>query len=311
MQNNVRSLLAFTIMLLTLFTACKKDDAPQQEDSAASETRIHTEDQNQVSATMDAVSLDLNVALESNATFGGRIMGGDTICGATIRFDTTLNSKKITITYNGNDCQGVVSRSGLVTVTIPSGVRWKDAGAALTVTYDNFKVIRLRDDKSVTLSGTYLLTNVSGGLLLQLPDLNTVTHSVTGNNLTIQFNDSTLRSWNVARQSVYSYNNGLPFVSISGIHTDGAQTGIAEWGKNRFGNSFMTVITQPMVISSACNFRLISGQVQHKSVAGTATVTFGLDKNGAATSCPGSASYFYQLVWDGVAGGSKTFMVPY
>ena len=73
----------------------------------------------------------------------------------------------------------------------------------------------------------------------------------------------------------------------------------------------MTVITQPMVISSACNFRLISGQVQHKSVAGTATVTFGLDKNGAATSCPGSASYFYQLVWDGVAGGSKTFMVPY
>jgi hypothetical protein len=311
MQNNVRSLLAFSLMLLTLFTACNKEDAPQQEDAASSESRIHAEDQNQVSATLDAVSLDLNVALESNASFGGRVMGGDTICGATIRFDTTANSKRITITYSGNDCQGTVLRTGLVTVTMPSGVRWKDAGAVLTVTYDNFKVVRLRDNKSVILSGTYLLTNVSGGLLLQLPDLNTITHAVTGTDLTIRFNDSAMRSWNVARQSVYSYNNGLPFVSITGTHTDGAQTRIAEWGKNRFGKSFVTVIVEPIVISSACNFRITSGQVQHKSAAGTATVVFGLDKNGVATSCPGSGNYFYQLVWTAPDSSYKTFMVPY
>jgi len=194
---------------------------------------------------------------------------------------------------------------------MPAGVHWKDAGAALTVTYQNYKVTRLSDKKSITINGSHLLTNVSGGLLYQLPNLQTITHTIGSSNLSITFDDGSQRNWNVARKRVYSYNNGAPLITISGTHTEGSQTGIADWGTDRFGRAFSTAITQPLVISSACNFRLTSGEVLHTRPGSTAVVTFGLDKNGLATTCPATGSYYFKVVWTGTSGTSQTFIAPY
>jgi hypothetical protein len=40
-------------------------------------------------------------------------------------------------------------------------------------------------------------------------------------------------------------------------------------------------------------------------------VTFGLDKNGLATTCPATGSYYFKVVWTGTNGNSQTFIAPY
>jgi len=133
MHSNIRLLPVLALTLCSTFIACKKDTSQQQQEQNP-ELTIHAEDQSRVSAEMDAVDLDLNYALEKNASFSGR-MQGDSICAATVAYDTLNSTKKITITYNGSDCSGLRSRTGSVVIAMASGMHWKDVGAQINVTY--------------------------------------------------------------------------------------------------------------------------------------------------------------------------------
>jgi hypothetical protein len=130
--------------------------------------------------------------------------------------------------------------------------------------------------------------------------------------MSITFDDGTQRTWSVSRQRVFSLSNNNLVVTITGTHTDGATTGICEWGLNRYGNAFTTAITAPLVLRQDCNYRLTAGSILQSRLGITAAITFGLDANGNATSCPGVlASYYYKLVWTGLNGVSYTFILPY
>ena len=221
------------------------------------------------------------------------------------------NPRTITITYNGTNCLGNRTRTGVIVISMAQNVRWKNAGAILNVTFQNFKVTRLLDNKSITLNGTQTYTNVSGGLLINLPTLNTITHTITSSNMSVTFDNGSQRNWQVARQRVFTYNNGI-VVTINGMHTDGTITGIAEWGTNRFGHAFITAITQPLVLRQDCNFRLVSGKVHHvSSNVFDATVTFGLDAAGNPTGCPGLGNYYMKIEWTGLLGVAHTAILPY
>jgi len=224
--------------------------------------------------------------------------------------DTVSNPRTITITYNGSNCFGGRTRTGVIVISMAPGVRWKNAAAVLNVSFQNLKITRVVDNKSITINGTQTYTNVSGGLLVNLPTLNTITHTITSSNMSVTFDNNSQRNWQVARQRVFTYNNGI-VVTSTGTRSDGGVTGIAEWGTNRFGNSFTTVITQPLVIRQDCNFRLVSGKVTHTTALFNAAVTFGLDVNGAPTSCPGLASYFLRIEWTGPSGIPRTLILPY
>lgn len=312
MNRNLR-LTAFCALLAALtFSSCKKDSSNNSDDSAyESQITQHNDDQSRFSGDMDDVTNDISERLESNASFSGR---GETIqqlCNATATIDTVSNPRKITITYNGLNCAGTRSRQGVVLITMAQGMRWKNAGAVVNVTYQNLKVTRVSDNKSITLNGTHSFTNVSGGLLYQLPTLNTIVHTITSSNMSVTFGDSTQRTWQVARKRTYTYNNGV-VLTVTGDHTEGSQTGIAEWGLTRFGATFATAITQPVVLRQDCNFRITSGQVSHTRLAANAVVTFGLDAAGNPTSCPtGSNTYYFKLVWTGPGGNSHTAIHPY
>lgn len=314
MQINFRLLPALTLAVFTTFTACKKDSKPAE---STNELATHADDQNRVSAQIDAVSNDASLAIESSATFsGGRLQNPPpaTICDATVSFDSTSNPRKITITYDGTtSCNASYSRTGTVVISMASGVRWKDQGATITVAYQNLKVKRTLDNKSITINGSHSITNASGGLLYLLPFLpstQSVTHTISGN-LTITFDDNTQREWQVATRRVFSFANNGFVLTVTGNNSIGNTEGVAEWGTNRFGKAFTTSITQPLVIRQDCQFRLTSGQVKHEGF-GTATVTFGLDVNGNATSCPtGSGHYYYKLVWTGPNGGTANAILPY
>lgn len=193
---------------------------------------------------------------------------------------------------------------------MPAGIHWKDVGAILTVTYQNLKITRISDNKSITINGTHAITNVSGGRLIDLASQNSITHRINSSNMAITFDDGAQRTWQVARKRVFTYNNGIA-ITITGEHTDGNITNIAEWGTTRFGSTFTTSITDPLVIRQDCNFRLTNGQIKHNRLSASSTVTFGLNANGIAVTCPGTGSYYFQLLWTGIGGNTYNVILPY
>jgi hypothetical protein len=291
-----------------VFSNCKKEDSTNDN---SNEVAVHSDDQSTFDNQTDAVANDADVAIESTSAFTGRTDQPQTlICNANVVVDTLNNPRTITITYNGNDCFGTTNRTGTVVLSMPAGVHWKDAGAALTITFQNLHITRLSDNKSVTINGASTVTNVSGGLLINLATLGTITHSITSNGMTVTFDNGSQRSWQIAKQRVFTYNNGV-VITTTGTHTEGQLTGVAEWGTNRFGNAFTTAITNPMVIRQDCNFRLTSGQVVHTLPHVTATGTFGLNADGNPTTCPGAGHYYMKIVWLGNNGNSVTIILPY
>lgn len=311
MQTNFRLLPVIMLAVLASFTACKKEDSKSTTDSN-SEAATHADDQNRVANQIDAVSNDVSFSMESSAAYSGRLQNplGITTCDATVSFDSISNPRKITISYNGTPCNGAYTRTGTIVASMPANIHWKDQGATITVTYQNLKVTRLLDSKSIIINGSHTITNVSGGLLYNLSTQQSITHTVSSAGMTITFDDNTQRSWQVATKRVFTYNNGI-VLSVSGNKTIGTTEGIAEWGVNRFGHDFTTTILQPLVIRQDCAFRLTSGQVKHDGGFGTATVSFGLDVNGNPTSCPGTGFYYFKLAWTGPNGATANVIWPY
>jgi hypothetical protein len=311
MQTNFRLLPVLALAVLATFTACKKEGSSLEMDNTA-EIQAHADDQNNIAAELDEVANEANVALESNAYFGGRVSGSQNtanVCGATAVADTSGNVKTITITYNGNNCAATHVRTGTLVLSMPAGIRWKTAGAAINASFQNFKIKRLRDNKSVTINGVQTLTNVSGGLLSQLSAVPNIVHTITANNMSLTFDDNTQRLWQVARKRMFTYDNGV-VLTIWGIGTAGSATNIAEWGVNRFGRAFTASITEPLVIRQDCSWRLTAGKIKHEGFA-MSTVAFGLNANGVATSCPATGTYYYTLTWTGPGGNTRTVTLPY
>ncbi len=299
------AVLAFSV---TFMTSCKKTDTAT--DNTA-EYSTHSDDQSRFAGEIDDVSNDANTAIEGFAAFEGKVENTvGVICNANAVMDSINGLRRITITYNGLNCIGNRFRTGVVVLTMPLGQRWRDQGATLTVNIQNLKITRVRDNKSITINGTHINTNVTGGRLRDLVTIGTIIHTVSSPGMSVTFDNGTTRSWMVAKKRTFTYNNGIVITS-EGTHTDGTTTGIAEWGTNRFGNTFVTVITHPLVIRQDCSFRLVSGEVSHQRMAANVVVTFGLDATGTATSCPGLGNYYLKLVWTGANGLVRTVILPY
>jgi hypothetical protein len=309
MKTRILSLFAGILCLSVAFVSCQKENNTTTD--YTTEISTHSDDQSRFSAETDASANEVNGVMEVTSSFSGR---GDQlqgiICDATVVVDSVSNPRTITITYNGANCSGTRTRTGVVVISMAQGVRWKNAGAQINVSFQNLKITRIRDNKSITINGTQTFTNVSGGLLVNLVTLGTITHTITSNNMSVTFDDGSQRTWQVARQRVFTYNNGI-VITTTGTHTDGAVTNIAEWGTNRFGRAFTTSTVAPLVVRQDCDFRLTSGSVKHVTPVITGTVTFGLDANGNPTSCPGTGTYYYKVVWTGANGNTHTLILPY
>ena len=324
-----RSLLFVAISATVLF-ACKKSSSDSSPATMSnSDLQTQSDDQARVSTESDAAFDDINTVMNNQASvtgssetptvrYGVRTEGGpDTlksspVCDAIVTVDTTSDPRVLTIIYNGKGCGFNRKRTGTVTVSIPAGVRWRDKGAQVTVTF-NLTITRVTDGKSIKLSGSHLYTDVTGGNIFALSASTPgpIVHTVTSSNMAITFDNGAQRTWNVARSRSYSYNNGL-VVSLSGTHSEGSITGISEWGTNRFGNSFTAAITQPLVVQQSCSWQLTSGEYTLNNAAGNTTLTFGLDATGAATGCPvQGGSYYFKLVYTSNANKTYTLILPY
>lgn len=293
-----------------LFTSCKKED-DSQKNNESEKVAEAISDESMVTSEMDAIALDAGAAIEQEASFSGNNSVVDQIiCDATIEMNASSDPMTITIAYNGSNCGSGRTRTGSITLAMAKGTEWRDAGAHFTVTFNDLKITKTSTNKSITITGTHTYTNTSGGLLVHLANEGPITHTITSNNMKVKFDNETARSWNIAKQRVYTYNNGA-VLTVVGTHQEGADVTVAEWGTNRAGVAFTTSTVVPVVVKQSCNFRVTGGSVKHSTSAYSAIATFGLNANGESIDCPGSGNYFYKLVWAGNNGGSLNLILPY
>ncbi len=310
-----KQLFTLSVLMLSaglLFTSCKKERTTNPTDNST-ELTVQSDDQSRFINESDAADDDANAALENS---NGSFLGENPVrpplfirCDATVTIDTTGSNRTITITYNGDTCVGGRrSRTGSVVISFAPGFRWSQAGASYTVTYNNLRITRLSDNKSITINGARTVTNVSGGRLRNLATSGPIVHRIISDGMTVTFDNGAQRSWKVARQRTFTYDNGM-VISVSGISPLG--NGIEVWGTNRFGAEFRNAILEPLVVKQSCNFRLVSGKTQHSTAAATTTTTFGLDADGNPVSgCPNGPFYF-KVQWTGPNGNTITVIRPY
>ena len=314
MKKQIRYTFVVITSVCLFFASCKKNDSNTNSNTdTVTELQVQSDDQSRFTNETDAVSNDANATLEN---LGGSYAGESPIapqlpftCDANVAVDTVSNPRKITITYNGSNCIGNRTRSGVVILSFAPGFRWAAAGAQYTVTYQDLKITRATDSKSITINGTKTIKNVSGGKLRNLASrIEPIVHEVSSTGMTITFDNGSQRNWQIAKRRTFTYDNGM-VITVTGISAQGA--GIAEWGTNRFNKDFTCAISQPLVIKQSCDFRLVSGQIVHTSTLATTTTTFGLDANGnPITSCP-AGLLFYKVVWTGANGNSYTHIGSY
>lgn len=312
MKIKFQFVLMAALALSVSFLSCKKDD------TAGTDTNMdlvtHSDDQSDVANGTDEITNDVNTTIDNFNAFNGIVGSADGItglpCNATAVLDSTANLRRITITFNGPNCTNTRTRVGVVVLTMPLAQRWKDAGAAVTINTQNLKITRIRDNKSITINGIIVVTNVSGGRLRDLASLGTIVHTIASTGpITVTFDNNSQRTWQVAKRRTFTFNNGIVITTV-GTHTEGSVTGISEWGTNRFGNDFITTISQPMVIRQDCDFRLVSGQVTHSKLLATTVVTFGLDSAGNPVTCP-VGPFYMKVVWTNINNVVRTYIRPY
>lgn len=318
----------FVIAFTAVLASCKKSNSGSN-GTSNTDLQTNSDDQTRVSTETDAAIDDVNTAMTVHYNVTGAALGrevmrrvldgpgsGDStaICDAIITADTSNSTWTITITYNGANCALNRARSGSITISWPAGQLWRTAGSVVTVNFNNLVITRVADNKKITLTGTHTYTNVSGGSLIDLPNNpgTSVTHTITSDNMQVTFDNGTKRTWNVARQRVFTYNSGY-VITTTGLHTDGTNTGISEWGTDRFNMAFEVAILEPRVISQACSWQMTAGKVALSNSVGTTTITYGLDATGVSTGCPLSGgTYYFELSWTAAASNKTySFILPY
>ena len=310
MKIKFQFVLMAALALSVSFLSCKKSDMSAENTDLVT----HSDDQSAVTTGTDDIANDVNVTIDNYNAFNGIVGSADGItgvpCNTTAVLDSTATLRRITLTFNGANCTNTRTRVGVIVITMPLTQRWKDVGAVVTINVQNLKITRISDSKSITVNGTILATNVSGGRLRDLLTLGTIVHTITSPGVTVTFDNNTQRSWQISKRRTFTMSNGKIVITTTGTHTEGSVTGISEWGTNRFGNDFITVITQPMIIREDCDWRLVSGEVTHSRLLATTVVTFGLDSAGNPVTCP-SGVFYMKIVWTNINNVVRTYIRPY
>jgi len=292
--------MLLTALVALTISSCKKESTT--DDSVAAG------DASNISSVMNTTGDDADNSMSTNHTISGKTEGllFEQLYNATVAIDSTTGTA--TITYNGTDYYGIITRTGTITVQLLGfpAVHWKDAGATLQLTYNLTATI---NGLTYKFTGTHYIENVNGGLAYQVMDGLTpgitVVRKHTCNNDNITFPDGSQRLWSFNRVRTFSNPGGInPTITLSGDTTINGVLNVAQWGTDRVGEAFYAAI--PTTISSdfACGFfHPTVGEHVHHVANRTVTIVYGVDQNGVQHTGTGCA-YGYQMTW---TKGSKSY----
>jgi hypothetical protein len=304
MKNPIYSLVAIALLAAVAITSCKKD-----EETAAQldeQFKQFNDDSQFYKAEMDQADNDINGALSEIPAFGrGAATLSSPLCGVTI--DTSQIAQKI-VFFNFDGITPCFSpsrtRSGVIKVQLTTGNLWSDVNSILTVTYINFKITRLYDNKSITFNGVKTLKNLNGnnwlGFLLGTA---TLRYQERAFNVNVLFDGGATALWNSARITEWTYSPAgsgplspkINFSSVGDTVMNGF-TNVDSWGINRFGQPFTTYYTTPIVSNTYCGlWRPNSGSLTHHLANGDFILDLGVDQNGNPT--PYNCAYGFKVTW--------------
>lgn len=293
------SLIRFSLILFIAigisFSSCNKDKVDESAPDTSTLQQLSKDESEIQTASDDAIN-DVDGVLSDGTSKSRWKPLNSTLDSANIVGDTIT----YTITFNGVNKTGKLSRTGVIKIKKSISTNWKTAGDKVFITFINFKVTRVSTTKSITFNGTKLFTNVSGGILKLLGNgFTQVIHEVSGS-LSITFDDGTIKAWNIARRKTFTGTPGQFVLTVEGFGTSGTYTNLETWGVNRNNETFYSKINTPVVIKETCGWDPVSGIISHEitSNSSSAIITFGYDNNNqpvtsASTICPTK----YKLDW--------------
>jgi len=293
--------LSLTLAIGSAITlnSCKKtnsgfDDSVSAQDNAS------------ISKAVDATSDDAAAATGQYPSFSGKTDGFNNsfFCSGTVV--DSLSNNTLTITYTNATCFGV-TRNGVVTIT-SNGTHWKDAGAAVTITFNNLQITDLSDLSSFTINGTHTLTKETAGLewkvILGL-EQGPVTRRNQGT-LSITFSNGT-RTWTVDRTR--SWSNATGSNATVTISTEAANS-IDAQGTNRYGIAFTNTIVTSIIAEQSCGFRPYQGETTHVADR-SVDVKYGTNSAGVQVGNATTCGNGYFISYTKANGVSGTRFVPY
>ncbi|MFO8128458.1 MAG: hypothetical protein R6T99_00965 [Bacteroidales bacterium] len=307
-----KSQIFFILMLIAslslFFIACEKEEKDSEPNVNEGSTTVQevSADDNFQQKVSDDIMLDVEMILS-----GGNQRSFDWLpCNATIDSTNVINDT-ITyhISYHGLNCPENLYRTGQVEIMKDVNTHWYMAGASVIVKIMNLEVTRVATGQSITINGTKTHTNVTGGLLIQLGyGVNQVIHRTAGF-MTIEFDDNTNRTWNIARRLVYTGTLGAFEVAMDGLGEAGVYGNLVTWGVSRSGDQFYISIPQTVTVKQECLWNPVSGQqdIEIPSENTGATITYGYDSNNQVVP-PGECPVKYKVDWY-VNGASGTIFL--
>lgn len=325
MKTRLIALIMTAATGLLLMQACKKDDSSSSDKPQldAKVTQFNS-DANNYKAESDQADNDINNSLSSIPAFGRvaqpNVVLSSPLCGVTID-SSQIASKILFFNFDGvTPCFSPSrTRSGQIKVQLTTGARWSDAGSILTLTYIDFKVTRLSDNKSIMFNGVKTLKNVNGNDWLGfLAGTATLRYQERALNIAVTFDNNLGATWNSARVTSWNFipagsNPSIPYDYIAfsaiGDTTLNGHSNVDSWGLNRYAQDFTTYYTSALVSNTYCGlWRFNSGELVHVVNNASFTLTLGLDQNGNPT--PYTCAYGYRVAWT-INGTTNSVILSY
>lgn len=287
MKKALITVLGITTALSISLTSCKKkaDDATPattaQEVTQASDQSALSDATNEV---MNSVTTGLNQSSAARMASAGSL-----VSNATVKMSSNMDT--LYINFAGLNEDNTRSRSGKITVYLTSSLRWFDKGAQWKVDFGSgLTVTRISDGKTVKLLGSKTVTNVTGGNVFAAAGsthaADSVTHKISGNLQLIFDSETTERTWTISRtRTITNMGSSTYNVKFMGDSLNSAYLPyISETGTTRFGTTFVTSITSPLILeycAASARYKFVSGSVTHSVNGKTFSVTYGVNLAGA------------------------------
>jgi hypothetical protein len=311
--------LGVLLLSSSIVTSCKKRE---KEIALDEETKQFNEDANEIKSESDNVDNDINSSI-NNTSIGGRTSASysSELCGVTI--DSSQIANKI-LFYNFDGSTPCFSpsrtRVGQIKVELINGNSWKDVGAVLKLTYINFKIIKLSNNKSIQFNGVKTLKNVNGiNWFTFLTSASNFKFQSRALNVNVTFENGDQAIWNSARITTWDYiaanvTPGIPYGYVKFTSNgDTIRNGISNidsWGTNRNGQIFQTYYQSPWVSNSYCGFwRPVSGNLSHQVGIYNLGLQLGVNQNGDPSTL--TCAYGYKVSWTPVGGTLQTLINSY
>ena len=311
--------LGVLLLASSIVTSCKKRE---KEIALDEETKQFNEDANEIKSESDNVDNDINSSI-NNTSIGGRTSASysSELCGVTI--DSSQIANKI-LFYNFDGSTPCFSpsrtRGGQIKVELINGNSWKNVGAVLKLTYINFKIIKLSNNKSIQFNGVKTLKNVNGiNWFTFLTNASNFKFQERALNVNVTFENGDQATWNSARITTWDYiaanvTPGIPYGYVkftsNGDTTINNMPNTDSWGVNRNAHFFYTYYQSPWISNSYCGFwRPISGTLSHQVGASNLGLQLGVDQSGNTSTL--SCAYGFKVSWTPSGGNTQSEIISY